>query len=210
MRHAGDRRQPDRGLTPARAPARAGFTMIEILVVVVISLLIASIALPSFSRAIQAQRLHTSARTVVTAHKYARNMAVLRQTPMAVLFDRLNGEVEVVALASRESGAGRNMFLDARNEDAKVVSAPGEKEEDEKDKLKLGIETTDMRMLERDVKISDYSSDGDTAERDGVYWVNYYPSGMSDGFVLKLQDERHRAAQITADSISGGITVEYE
>jgi Tfp pilus assembly protein PilE len=184
--------------------------MIEILVVVVITLLISSVALPSFMRSMQGQRLRTSARSVVTAHKYARNMAVLRQTPMAVLFDRLNHEIDVIALASRESESGRDLFLSARREGAKVQTRADEEAVDESEKLAPGIDTTESKTLEPDVKFSDFHSEGDVSERDGVYWVNYYPSGMSDGFELTLTDERHREARIKADSISGGIEVNYE
>jgi Tfp pilus assembly protein FimT len=184
--------------------------MIEILVVVVITLLIAGVALPSFMRAMQGQRLRTSVRNVATSHKYARNMAVLRQQPMAVLFDRLNNEIEVVQLENRESLSGRDMFLDTRSEGARVVAGADGREKDETEAVTPSITVSESHPLDRGVKISDFSSDGDVVSREGVYWVNYYPSGMSDGFTIQLEDERGRKAVIRADSISGGIGVEYE
>jgi prepilin-type N-terminal cleavage/methylation domain-containing protein len=189
---------------------RAAFTLIEILVVVVIMLLAAGVALPSFMRSMQGQRLRTSARSVATSHKYARNMAVLRQQPMAVLFDRLNGEIDVVQLESRQSLSSRDMFLDTRSEGARVVSGADGEEKDEAEAVAPSISISESRPLERGVKISDFSSEGDVVSREGVYWVNYYPSGMSDGFKLELEDERGRKVEIQADALSGGIEVEYE
>jgi prepilin-type N-terminal cleavage/methylation domain-containing protein len=190
---------------------RRAFTLIEVLVVVFIALIASAIAVPSFVRAMQGQRLRTSARAVVTAHKYARNMAVLRQTPMALLFDRLGQQIELVSLQSRESLAGRNMFMDTRTQALRDAAPPKpEFKEDGEEKAPPSIASEETRKLESDVKIDDFSSEGDVAERDGVYWVNYYPSGMSDGFTLKLVDERRRVARIKTDAISGIVEVEYE
>lgn len=182
----------------------------EILVVVAITLVAAGIALPSFMRAMQGQRLRTAARTVVTSHKYARNMSVLRQQPMALLVDRINGEIEIVELANRHSANARDVFLSARAEGAKAFSRADEKAVDETEKVAPEIKTSEARPLDRGVKVAEFRSDGRVVSRDGVYWINYYASGMSDGFELTLRDERGREAKIRADSISGGIEVEYE
>lgn len=190
----------------------SGFTLIEILVVVFIGLLVAGLAAPSFTKALQGQRLRTSARTVVTAHKYARNMSVLRQQPMAVLFDRIGQVVEVVAVADRSGLAGRGGFLEERSRAIhEVPKAEADRKLDPAEAPPPAkMETIDLRALATDVRITDFKSDGDFFHRDGVYWVNYYPSGMSDGFVLQLQDEHKTVVTITADPISGGAEVQYD
>jgi prepilin-type N-terminal cleavage/methylation domain-containing protein len=212
-RRAGVRHPSSVVRPPSSAPRRAAFTLIEILVVVFISLLVAALAAPSFSRALQAQRLRASARTVVTAHKYARNMAVLRQQPMAVLFDRIGQVVEVVSVADRSGLAGRGGFLEDR-----MRTIRDEPQVKKKEALEAGdvppppakMESIDLRQLAEEVRIVDFKSEGDFFHRDGVYWVNYYPSGMSDGFTLRLQDERKKNAIISADPISGGAEVEFD
>lgn len=192
---------------------KSGFTLLEVLVVVFIALLAAGLAAPSFSRALRAQRLRTAAHTVVTSHKYARNMAVLRQQPMAVLFDRIGQVVEVVAVADRMGLSGRGGFLEERSrqireqpkaEEARKPFDPEEAPPPAK------METIDLRALGEGVRIGDFKSDGDFFHRDGVYWVNYYPSGMSDGFELRLEDDRKKTARIKADPISGGAEVEFD
>ena len=116
-----------------RAPAKlAGFTLMEILVVVVIGLIAASVALPSFVRAMQGQRIRSSARLVVTSHKFARNMSVLRQTPMAVLFNRVENKIDVVAISGMEQMALRDRFLEQQAQAAAngPLDAGGEDEKD--------------------------------------------------------------------------------
>lgn len=191
----------------------SGFTLIEVLVVVFIALLVTGLAAPSFTRSLKAQRIRTSARTVVTAHKYARNLAVLRQQPMAVLFDRIGQVVEVVAVADRSGLTGRGGFLEERsraNRELPKTVEDKKKLDPEEAPPPAKMESIDLRPLATDVRITDFKSDGDFYHRDGVYWVNYYPSGMSDGFVLRLEDERKAVVTITADPISGGAEVKFD
>ena len=74
-----------------------GFTLVEVLLVVVIMGVIMTIAMPSFVRSIQAQRLGTAARTISTVARYARSMAVLKQSDLALAFNLANGQVDLVA-----------------------------------------------------------------------------------------------------------------
>jgi type II secretory pathway pseudopilin PulG len=176
----------------------------EILVVVVIALLMAGVALPSFARSLQGQRLRHSARTFVIAHKYARNMAVLQQTRMAVLIDRGAGKVEVVSIPSRDALAGRGNFLEGRG------AEPAAEDEPPAEGSGGGsIEILQGRALGRNVTVADFSTAREGQEIDGIYWVNYHPSGMSDGFTVTITDERGRKARIEADAFSGGVEVEF-
>ena len=189
---------------------RCGFSLIEILVVVFITLIVAGLAAPSFSRALKGQRLRTSARYVVTAHKYARNMAVLRQQPMALVIDRMGGDLEVVSVSDRAGLSARGGFLEERQRlrrEPADASRPGT-DGDASKAPPARMETIDARNLGREVRISDFESEGDYYHRDGVYWVNYYPSGMSDGFRLRLEDDSRNGLTIVADPISGGAEVQ--
>ena len=178
-----------------------------------IGLIAASVALPSFVRAMQGQRIRSSARLVVTSHKFARNMSVLKQTPMAVLFNRVENKIDVVSIAGMEQMANRDRFLEQQAQAA--ANAPmdddaGAAGDEEAEAAAPPFAVEDTQALGRDVKIVDFESDADIPDRDGVYWVNYYPSGMSDGFELRLADVRGKDVVIKADAISGGIKVEYE
>ena len=75
----------------------SSFTLIELLLVVVIMGIAVAIAMPSFVRSIQAQRLGSAARTVTTVARYARSMAVLKQSDLVVTFNLANGQIDLVS-----------------------------------------------------------------------------------------------------------------
>ncbi|MBI2440227.1 MAG: prepilin-type N-terminal cleavage/methylation domain-containing protein [Lentisphaerae bacterium] len=82
--------------SPAR-PDEAGFTLIEVLLVVLLMAIAVAIAWPSFVRSFQGQRLSTAARTLVTVTRYARSMAVLKQSDLVLTFNLANGQIDLVS-----------------------------------------------------------------------------------------------------------------
>jgi prepilin-type N-terminal cleavage/methylation domain-containing protein len=68
------------------AHKKHGFTLIEMLLVVVIAGVLVAISMPSFVRSIRGNRLRSAARTVAASGRYARSIAVLHQRPVAVTF----------------------------------------------------------------------------------------------------------------------------
>jgi len=76
----------------------SAFTLIEVLLVIVVMGIAAAIAMPSFVRSIQGQRLSAAARTLTTVARYARSMAVLKQSDLALTFNLANGQVDLVSL----------------------------------------------------------------------------------------------------------------
>lgn len=85
-----------RGSNRPSAFSRA-FTLIELLLVIVLLAIITAIVVPSFVRSIQGQRLSTAARTLATVSRYARSMAVLKQTDLVLTFNLANGQVDLVS-----------------------------------------------------------------------------------------------------------------
>ena len=75
----------------------SAFTLIEVLLVVVVMGIAAAIAMPSFVRSIQWQRLSAAARTLTTVARYARSMAVIKQSDLALTFNLANGQVDLVS-----------------------------------------------------------------------------------------------------------------
>ena len=76
---------------------------------VVIGILTA-ITVPQFVRSIQGNRLRTAVRTVVMAGRYARSMAVLRQTELVLTFDLDEGLVTVEDIVMRALDPGDEAF----------------------------------------------------------------------------------------------------
>jgi len=71
--------------------------MVELLLVVVIIAIGIGVAMPSFVRSIQGQRLKTAARTVATVARYARSMAILKQTDLTLAFNLSNGQIDLTS-----------------------------------------------------------------------------------------------------------------
>lgn len=69
------------------APHRlAGFTLVEVLLVLAIIGIITAVTAPTFVRSIRGNRLQAGARAVVMAGKYCRSMAVLQQKSFVLSF----------------------------------------------------------------------------------------------------------------------------
>ncbi len=195
-------------IIPPAPGNRRGFTLIEILVVVVIAALVAGIALPGFVRSMRGAQLRTASRTVLMSHKYARSTAVLRQVPMAVLLDSEAHELEIIELKSPPGVAERDKFLDSR-ENRDVDQALGTVAEEEEGVAPPTITTEVVRKLGREVKVDQFRSERGGQESRGVYWIMYYPNGMSDGFEVVLSDGSDRKVTITSDAISGKVETKF-
>jgi type II secretion system protein H len=188
----------------ANHKSKLGFTLIELLVVVVIAALTATIALPGFSRAMRGSQLRSASRTVLMAHKYARSTSVLRQVPMAILLDPVNRELEIVAMQSAAGDDQRSKFLDARTS-RETGAAPGM----DGDEPAPNITSELVRKLGRDVQIEAFRSERGGQKIEDVYFINYHPNGMSDGFELVLSDSNNRRVDIVSDAISGKVEAKF-
>jgi prepilin-type N-terminal cleavage/methylation domain-containing protein len=73
---------------------RKGFTLIELLVVIVIIAVMSLMVLPNFATGSDGARLRTASRGVMQMVRYARTMAVLRQSPMELVISS-GGELRV-------------------------------------------------------------------------------------------------------------------
>jgi general secretion pathway protein H len=82
-----------------------GFTLVELLLVVVLSVTVLAAAAPAFVRSVRAQRLESGARGLVAAGRYARAMAVLHAVPVGLEVDAGRGRVSVEAEPEAEQGA---------------------------------------------------------------------------------------------------------
>ena len=183
--------------------ARArGFTLLEVILVVVILMIASALAVPSFIRSFRGAKLRSAARAIVMSHRYARAMAVLKQTDAAILYDARVGEIEVVSVKS-PAEADRNKFLDNRSGEVRRGAA----------KTDSGSETIVSELRRRipdGVRIDRVVSRTTKQEREGLFWVRYYSNGMCDDYHVRLTDEHQKRAVVKVDPISGKVAVEYE
>ena len=182
----------------------AGFTLIEVILVVVISLILLGVSLPHFANTYKGSKLRSSARTVTRMARYARNMAIMRETTMTVV---LNHETMEIYLG----GATQTTTNTADGElDQDVLKRLGYVE-GETSSENLGIDKEIHRFLPEDITVADFEKDFLEEEEDyeDIYLIRYYSDGQADWFTLKLEGRRGLGVKMENDPISGKIRSEF-
>lgn len=184
-----------------------GFTLIELLLVVVISLLAMSMAIPLFANASRSNKLRVSARTVVTAHRYARGMAVLRQADMVLLIDEARGSVQVVHL-EKNGGADTNAAAGSFRGNAvgEATFHLGASNEDLGPVPTNSVNAELDRRIPEGVRISAVEVN-EMQRHESTYWVNYQPNGMCDPFEVELTNEKGRTVRVRVRGATGSAEV---
>lgn len=188
---------------------RAGFTLMEMLLVVVIIGVATAVVIPSFSASFRGARLKSAARTVAMASRFARSTAVLHQKDVALIFYPERNELEMVSIQQGAGASDREQFLDSRDDRA-VAGLLDEDEEPFNPELPLpSIESELVRQLPDGIGILDVEVNGEVFDIEGSYLVNFYANGMSDEFVLRLVDDTERQAEVSIDPLSGRVSIAY-
>ena len=197
--------------------SQRGFTLIEILMVVAIFVLIAGIAAPMFAGSYAGAKLRSGARAVVMTHRYARNMAIMRQRPVAILVNERRNTFEVILLTGKESENLTELTIPTDDVDATFASRSMTNELDtaaaatNADAVAEDKATSDMlKTLPDGISIDNFECQRPGSdEPDAPRVIVYYQSGLSDGFTLRIADERGRNVEITADPLTGEISTEF-
>ena len=89
-------------------PREAGFTLLELLIIVIVMALALSVAYPSLSRGTIALHMRATGRDILNTLRYAREKAVTEQTGMRVRVDR---EKQALFLTDDLDNGNRAYFL---------------------------------------------------------------------------------------------------
>ena len=188
-----------------------GFTLLEILLVVVIIAIASAVAVPTFARSFRGAKLRASVRTVMMMHRHAQSKAVLGQRYMALLFDERKGTLELAE--QPEAGEQKDVLFGNVGGGGGAV-APGSgpeaaagATEDDPGAAAPAPQSMLVRSLEEGVKIVSFR--GGKAF-DDLYYVNYYPNGMCEGYVIELGDDENRRTRIKVNAVTGRAKVERD
>ncbi len=182
----------------------AGFTLIEVILVVVISLILMGVSLPYFAHAYKGTKLRTASRTVNRMARYARSMAIMRETTMTVALNHETMEIYLGASTQSSTNAADGEL------DQDVLKRLGYVEgEGSSDDASIDKEV--HRFLPEGLEVSNFEkewSEKDDAHED-LYLIRYYSDGQSDWFVLKFEDNRGLGVKLENDPVSGKIRSEF-
>ena len=196
---------PERGWKP-HLPGK-GFTLVEILLVVVLIGVSLGVAVPIFARSARGARLRQSGRSVLAMHQQAHSRAVLGQCYAALFFDERLGTVELFTQADTEKGdaffdefggasGGGGWEMMSGGGGGGVAGGEG-----------AGAQPVSeaTKKLEEGVQITGFEGG---AEVDGIHYVQYYPNGMCEKWRMVLRDGEGREMRIEADPVTGKAAVD--
>jgi len=187
-----------------KSTGKGGFTLIEIILVVVISLVLLGVALPYFAHTYKGTKLRLAARTVNRMTRYARSMAIMREQTMTVV---INHETMEIFLGSTEQASTHTTDGELDQDVLKRLGYVDDGEGSDR----AGIEKEVRRFLPEQIDVTNFEKDSleDEEKYKNLYLIHYYPDGQSDWFILELEDQRGLGVKLENDSISGKIRSEF-
>jgi len=176
---------------------RKGFTLLELLVVLVIISIMAAFVGPRIAGSMSSLTLKTAAKKVAASLRYARSQATSESRPYFVLFDLDKGRLTIKfgQTATKE---------DKEKEAAEGGQDPGASEgmadEAVKDRFKVYALPEGVRF---DKVVSDKNED--TSD---IFQIVFFPNGGSSGGEVLLENDRGRRYNISVDFVVGTVRLE--
>ena len=168
-------------MTRARPGDGAGFTLLELLVVVVIITVMSALVAPRMFGSMAHMTLKTSAKRVAAGLRYARSRAVAEQVTYAAFFDLEKNALRVSDADGADEAADGN---DAREPSAQVYYLPAG----------IAVSMSEAFAEQR----------GDDARQ-----IEFYADGNSSGGEVILTDPREKRYIVRVDFISGTVGTDF-
>lgn len=170
----------DRSRASKGAPTQTGFTLLEMMVVLVIMSLTAAFVVPQLAGSLTKMNAGTAARKIAASLRHARSKAVTERIPYFADFDpRLN------RLAVRKYLPAEEGKTSPEDVYYKIYDLP--------DGLRLDTEQESFPLRVR-------RQDGEKK-----YTIVFYPTGASSGGGITVRDEDRRSYRVIVDMITGSV-----
>lgn len=172
---------------------RAAFTLFEVMVVVVIIAVLASLSMPRMKGSFQNARIKAGVRDVAGFLRFVRNTAVLREKPCEIRFDLEKNTYWLVRLDANGAPLDENKL----------------KERKAAKELKIGEDAAGTRVLPKDVHFAMiYSGASPTEDNKKLPRIIYYADGSATPATVVIQDLQKRAFNIELYQTTGVSRVE--
>lgn len=176
---------------------RGGFTLLEIIVVVMIVMLLTAVALPQMRGTIQHMRLRQAGREVASVMRLARDSAVVRNSPVEVIFSMNDKGADEYQLVLMQDDMERIKPTQRRSwhRGEGMLSIPGP-------------EWLRVRPLPEGVYFAQVSSTAPLTEDKRRPRIIFHPDGSATGGTISVQDVRNRTMSIEIYRATGLARVE--
>ena len=171
-----------------------GFTLIEVLLVLAIIGIVTAITLPQFVNSMRGNRLRVAVSSVIRAGRFARSMAVMKQTDLVLSFDIDKGIMsvsEVSIVNPPETNDINNVTED--QDGTPIVVKPVVKK---KELLSRKLDQVSFEYID---------INGDTTSG-GTCSIIYSSNGRCDPYTVKVKDKYGKSVVIKVDALSSART----
>ena len=176
---------------------RIGFTLIEMLLVLALIGIIAAITIPQFVNSMRGNRLRVGVRAVVMSGRYARSMAVMKQTDILLTFNIDEGIITVdeVSLTAAAVDALLSDESDDFDSDHESLAAPAPV-----------LNRTELLSRKLDQVLLEYVEiDGDVIVASSCSVV-YSSNGRCNPYTVKVSDDQGKSVVVEVDALSAATT----
>jgi general secretion pathway protein H len=189
------------GIFPIKA---RGFTLLELLIVLVVMGIMLAVAGPRIGKALTGLSIKTTARKVAAAMRYARSRAVSSGQAYNVVFDGEKRRVLVI------QSPQTSMFDTVLSNNEADTDPPDNENEPESGNAQAQVREVKILPLPKGtsfhkVTVADVASDEGEVEE--IYQLTFFPDGTTQQGEIILADIKERMYRIDVNFLTGGVTL---
>lgn len=184
---------------------RSGFTLIEVILVLVVIVIVSGIALPYFAGSYRGTKLRSASRTIDRISRYAHAMAILREETLTVVLNHETMEIFMGGPLQTATNTADGVL------DQEVLKRLGYVKGDASNDETAGIEKEIHRFLPEKLNVVDFEKawTDEDSRYENLYLIHFYPNGQCDWFRMELEDNRGAQVKLENDPISGKMYIEF-